>query len=103
MEKYYVLRFWCKKQKLVHFGLVLVQTRTVPAYTRCLKFNKLCGEHEFEKKIKKIKTLFLDREDFTDNDTKEAFFLRFGFHSPDFADSKSAIKNHLSFKETEIF
>ncbi len=26
MKKYYVLRFWCKKQKLVHFGLVLVQT-----------------------------------------------------------------------------
>ena len=30
MKKYYVLRFWCKKQKMVHFGLVLVQTRTVP-------------------------------------------------------------------------
>jgi len=32
MKKYYVLRFWCKKQKMVHFGLVLVQTRTVPAH-----------------------------------------------------------------------
>ncbi len=30
---------------------------------------KLCGEYEFEKKIKKIETLFLDREDLTDNDT----------------------------------
>jgi hypothetical protein len=74
MKKYYVLRFWCKKQKMVHFGLVLVQTRTVPALNIFLSkilqiYIKLCGEYEFEKKIKKIETLFLDREDFTDNDT----------------------------------
>jgi hypothetical protein len=30
-------------------------------------------------------------------------FFFFIFCSPDFADSKSAIKNQLSFKETEIF
>jgi len=32
MKKYYVLRFWCKKQNMVNFGFVLVQTRTVPAH-----------------------------------------------------------------------
>ena len=31
------------------------------------------------------------------------FIFFFIFCSPDFADSKSTIKNHLSFKETEIF
>ena len=65
---------WWKKPKMIHFGLVLVQTRAVPTHNIFLSkiwqiYLKICGEREFKKKIKKIETLILDREDFTENDT----------------------------------
>ncbi len=61
-KKWYILdQFWFKHVPYPH--LIFFLSKILQIYI------KLCGKYEFEKKIKKTETLFLDREDFTDNDT----------------------------------
>jgi hypothetical protein len=59
-------------------------------------------KNDLESSYKKSSTFVANSLTHYKNPMVNSYFF-FIFCSPDFAESKSAIKNHLSIKETEIF